>query len=85
MCSRSSYPRLIRRSLSLSSLQVPAFYQAWKALGQVVRDPALECWIRLEPGTVIFINNQRVLHGRSAFRASSGRMLVGCYIRSVTS
>ncbi len=59
------------------------FYESWQALMAAVKDPALECWIRLEPGALILINNQRVMHGRSAITAASGRILVGCYIRCV--
>jgi len=77
---RFSMNALDRDTLHLPPDQVPLFYKAWQALVAVVQDPALECWHRLEPGGLILIDNQRVMHGRSAFTASSGRILVGCYI-----
>jgi gamma-butyrobetaine dioxygenase len=48
----------------------------------VARDPALSVWTTLQPGTVIFIHNTRVLHGRSSFQATSGRRLDGCYLNN---
>eukprot|EP00042_Codosiga_hollandica_P057416 m.850434 g.850434 ORF g.850434 m.850434 type:complete len:78 (+) comp59581_c0_seq4:1213-1446(+) len=42
----------------------------------------MQLWVPLRPGSVIFINNERVLHGRRAFDSKSNRLLVGCYVAS---
>lgn len=69
-----------RRTIHLAPQDVPVFYKHLAALLSIIEDPAMEVWLGLAPGTVIAINNRRVMHGRSAFNATSGRTLVGCYI-----
>ena len=58
-----------------------AFYRGRRWLTQRLNDPAHQATFRLEPGDVMFIDNLRVLHGRTAFDSSQGvRHLQGAYI-----
>ena len=55
--------------------------RALRAFAAVIRDPALECRYRLNPGELLIFDNRRVLHGRAAFDPSTGRRhLQGCYV-----
>jgi gamma-butyrobetaine dioxygenase len=58
-----------------------AFYRGRRWLVDWLNDPAHQVTFRLEPGDVMFMDNIRVLHGRTAFDASQGvRHLQGAYI-----
>ena len=58
-----------------------AFYRARRRLVEWCNDPAHQVTFRLEPGDVMFMDNIRVLHGRTAFDPSRGaRHLQGAYI-----
>ncbi len=57
---------------------VEAFYTAYRKFSDLLRDPAGEATIRLGPGDCIVFDNERVLHGRKAFKQAS-RWLQGCY------
>lgn len=58
-----------------------AFYRARRWLTEWCNDPAHQVTFRLEPGDVMFMDNIRVLHGRTSFDASLGaRHLQGAYI-----
>lgn len=58
-----------------------AFYRGRRWLTDWLNDPAHQVTFRLEPGDVMFMDNQRVLHGRTAFDpALGGRHLRGAYI-----
>jgi alpha-ketoglutarate-dependent taurine dioxygenase len=60
---------------------VRAFYRTHlPVLLAALRDPAAELWLPLRPGGLLLFDNTRVLHGRSAFRPSSRRVLAGCYV-----
>ncbi|MFM7066334.1 MAG: TauD/TfdA family dioxygenase [Gammaproteobacteria bacterium] len=58
--------------------------QLLSALGEwwrLLRLPANQLHLRLEPGDLIVYHNHRVLHGRTPFDASTGeRHLQGCYV-----
>lgn len=58
--------------------------QLMAALGEwwrLLRLPANQLHLRLEPGDLIVYHNHRVLHGRTPFDASTGeRHLQGCYL-----
>lgn len=47
-------------------------------LSKAVRDPRGEWWLKLRPDQVLFVDNWRVLHGRSAF--TGFRWVAGGYI-----
>jgi gamma-butyrobetaine dioxygenase len=58
-----------------------AFYRGRRWLTEWLNDPAHQVTFRLEPGDVMFMDNIRVLHGRTSFDASKGaRHLQGAYI-----
>jgi len=57
------------------------FYAGRRWLNEWTNDPAHQVTFRLEPGDLMFMDNHRALHGRTAFDAVSGhRHLQGCYI-----
>jgi gamma-butyrobetaine dioxygenase len=57
------------------------FYRGRRWLTAWLNDPAHQVTFRLEPGDVMFMDNIRVLHGRTAFDPSKGaRHLQGAYI-----
>lgn len=57
------------------------FYAGRRWLAAWTNDPAHQVTFRLEPGDVMFMDNHRALHGRTAFDPSRGRRhLQGCYI-----
>lgn len=58
-----------------------AYYAARRWLAEWTNDPAHQVTFRLEPGDIMFMDNHRALHGRTAFDPTSGhRHLQGCYI-----
>lgn len=63
---------------SLSMSEMRQFYSDLQKLAEEVESPANEWWFPLKPGTVMFFNNWRVLHGRSGF--SGKRVMCGSYV-----
>ena len=58
-----------------------AFYDGRRWLTAWANDPAHQVTFRLRPGDVMFMDNHRALHGRTAFDPTRGhRHLQGCYI-----
>ncbi len=61
--------------------EMAALYDALRRFTAILRDPAMELRLRLEPGDLIAFHNRRVLHGRGAFDPNAGlRKLEGCYV-----
>ncbi|MEO6651322.1 MAG: TauD/TfdA family dioxygenase [Ilumatobacteraceae bacterium] len=57
------------------------FYAGRRWLAAWTNDPAHQVTFRLEPGDIMFMDNHRALHGRTAFDPTRGhRHLQGCYI-----
>ncbi|VVC99716.1 unnamed protein product [Leptidea sinapis] len=56
-----------------------SYYRSLKNLAQYFEDPQNQFVIKLQPGTVVAIDNFRVLHGRAAFTGK--RILCGSYVR----
>ena len=57
------------------------YHRARNRLGTLLQDPQYEMRFKLDPGELIMFDNNRVLHGRTAFDPSEGhRQLQGCYI-----
>jgi gamma-butyrobetaine dioxygenase len=57
------------------------YYRGRRWLCEWLNDPAHQVTFRLEPGDAMFVDNHRVLHGRTEFDASKGmRHLQGAYI-----
>ncbi len=62
-------------------VDLDAFYAGRRWLCDWTNDPAHQVTFRLEPGDVMFMDNHRALHGRTAFDPTRGRRhLQGCYI-----
>ncbi len=60
---------------------MPELLDALADLSRRVQDPANQARIALEPGDVLIFDNQRVLHGRTAFERSAGaRHLRSCHL-----
>ncbi|GMR46399.1 hypothetical protein PMAYCL1PPCAC_16594, partial [Pristionchus mayeri] len=57
---------------------VTAFYEAYQAFCRICVDPSMTIRMHLQPGTLIFMDNYRVLHARAAF--SGCRKMCGCYL-----
>ncbi|KIJ51058.1 hypothetical protein M422DRAFT_245033 [Sphaerobolus stellatus SS14] len=57
---------------------VEKWYNALRKWNKALSSPDSEYWVQLSPGTVVAIDNQRVLHGRSAFTGE--RRMCGAYI-----
>ena len=73
-------PRLDDMPL-MSEPDTQAYHRARKRFGTLLSDPRFELRFRLEPGQLMMFDNNRVLHGRTAFDPSEGhRQLQGCYI-----
>ena len=68
------------RGLQPAAPDVGEYYDHLENLLAVVKQEDLQHQLRLEPGTVIMIDNHRVLHGRTSFDPTSGRKLSGTYL-----
>ncbi len=55
------------------------FYDAYRRLGEIIDDPAMEVTFRLSPGECFVIDNTRILHARKAYSGTGTRWLQGCY------
>jgi gamma-butyrobetaine dioxygenase len=67
--------------LDLPEEQILPWYRAYRRFAAILREPAGELRIRLQPGDLIIMENNRALHGRTAFDPSRGRRhLQGCYV-----
>jgi gamma-butyrobetaine dioxygenase len=57
------------------------YHAARKRLGLLLEDPQYELRFRLNAGEMMVFDNNRVLHGRTAFNPAEGhRQLQGCYV-----
>ena len=67
--------------LALAAREVPAFYAAYRRFATLLREPRFQLRLRLADGELVVFDNQRVLHGRTAFTsARHPRHLQGCYL-----
>jgi [2-(trimethylamino)ethyl]phosphonate dioxygenase len=67
--------------LTLRGAELSAWYGAYRQLAALLREPRLQLKTRLGAGTLVVFDNQRVLHGRTAFAsARHARHLRGCYL-----
>ena len=74
------YTWWLRNPMGGDTATIKAFYAAFKRFQRLVNDPANQYRMRLRPGDLAGFDNRRVLHGRTAFDAASGRRwLRGCY------
>lgn len=70
---------------ALGPLDVPPgdidrLYDAIRAYSERMLSPEFTAAIRVEPGQGMLIDNHRVMHGRTAFDASSGRHIRLCHV-----
>lgn len=59
--------------------EMDSYYKAYRRLGEIIDDPAMEVVFRLEPGECFIVDNTRVLHARKAYSGTGTRWLQGCY------
>ncbi len=60
---------------------VEPWYEAYRAFAAVLKRPEREVIFRLGPGDLVVMQNERALHGRTAFDPNKGRRrLQGCYV-----
>jgi len=55
------------------------YYAAYRRLGEIIDDPAMEVSFRLEPGESFLVDNRRVLHARKGYSGAGKRWFQGCY------
>lgn len=55
------------------------YYAAYRRLGEIIDDPAMEVTFRLAPGECFIVDNTRVLHARKGYSGAGTRWLQGCY------
>ncbi len=70
-------------SRSIQAFEMPPdvmaeYYRAYRVFGEMLHDPLARIGFRLDPGQLMVFDNQRVLHGRSAYEHGE-RHLQGCY------
>ena len=49
------------------------WYAAYRRLGEIIDDPAMEVSFRLDPGESFLVDNTRVLHARKAYSGTGTR------------
>ena len=60
---------------------VESWYAAYRAFAAILKRPEREAIFRLGPGDLVVMQNERALHGRTAFDPNKGRRrLQGCYV-----
>ncbi len=55
------------------------YYDAYRRLGEIIDDEAMEVTFRLKPGEAFIVDNTRVLHARKGYSGNGTRWLQGCY------
>ena len=55
------------------------YYDAYRRMGEIIDDPAMEVSFRLEPGESFLVDNRRVLHARKGYSGTGKRWFQGCY------
>ena len=66
------------QTFTFSSEIMADYYNAYRLLGELLHEPEARIEFRLDAGQLIIFDNQRVLHGRSAYEEGF-RHLQGCY------
>ena len=67
--------------LNLGPGRTQSFYDAYRRFALLMREARFQLRTRLEAGTLVVFDNQRTLHGRTAFSsARQPRHLRGCYL-----
>jgi gamma-butyrobetaine hydroxylase len=55
------------------------YYAAYRRLGEIIDDAAMEVTFKLAPGECFIVDNTRVLHARKGYSGAGSRWLQGCY------
>jgi gamma-butyrobetaine dioxygenase len=55
------------------------YYAAFRRLGEIIDDTAMEVSFKLSPGESFIVDNTRVLHARKGYSGAGSRWLQGCY------
>lgn len=55
------------------------YYAAYRHMGEIIDDPAMEVSFRLEPGESFLVDNRRILHARKGYSGTGKRWFQGCY------
>jgi alpha-ketoglutarate-dependent taurine dioxygenase len=67
--------------LKLPARQTSAFYDAYRRFAALLREPRFQLRLKLADGELVVFDNQRTLHGRTAFTSAKyPRHLQGCYL-----
>ena len=67
--------------LPFAGEEARAFYRAYRRFAALLREPRWQLRTHLQQGVVVLFDNQRILHGRTAFSsARAPRHLQGCYL-----
>jgi gamma-butyrobetaine dioxygenase len=67
--------------LRLAARDAGPFYSAYRAFAALLRDSRFHLQLRLRDGDLVVFDNQRILHGRTAFSSARyPRHLRGCYL-----
>ncbi|HWW30162.1 MAG TPA: TauD/TfdA family dioxygenase [Steroidobacteraceae bacterium] len=67
--------------LRLGAREAGPFYGAYRRFAALLRDPRLHARFRLRDGDLVLFDNQRILHGRTAFSSARyPRHVRGCYL-----
>ncbi|GMK59333.1 hypothetical protein CspeluHIS016_0703480 [Cutaneotrichosporon spelunceum] len=61
-----------------SPAEIREWYAAARLFGDICTSKEAEYWVKLTPGTVVVIDNWRVMHGRAAFTGQ--RTMSGAYV-----
>lgn len=59
--------------------RMATWYAAYRRLGEIIDDEAMEVTFRLSPGEAFVVDNTRVLHARKGYSGKGTRWLQGCY------
>lgn len=73
-----AYNNYDRAPFRLPTARMTEFYRALALFHRLINDPTYEISFRLTPGTVLFFDNWRTLHGRHAFEGH--RHMCGAYV-----
>jgi gamma-butyrobetaine dioxygenase len=67
--------------LKVTGHSAPRFYAAYRRFAALLREPRFQMKMKLADGELVVFDNQRTLHGRTAFTsARHPRHLQGCYL-----
>ncbi len=67
--------------LNLAAREAAVFYAHYRRFAALLREPRFQLHLRLADGELVVFDNQRTLHGRTAFTsARHPRHLQGCYL-----